>query len=195
MNRSRFLALAPFALALTACGGGEGRISVLLTDAPGDFQRVPIEIARVEVSLADGDEEDVAGDNETGMSRADDGGDRDGWITLVDEQQSFDLLELRNGVTAALGEAGLPEGRYNQIRLILADAAVVVDDVEYDLMTPSAEQTGFKINADFDIQADVDYELTLDFDAAESIREVGQSYLLTPVLRVLSFGPVTPVAE
>ena len=86
-------------LTFSACDandpGAEGRIHVLLTDAPlDDVAEAHVTIQRVELLSVDG-----------------------GRVVLADREMEFDLLELRNGVTASLADVSVPEAR--------EDAAVV----------------------------------------------------------------------
>jgi len=70
------------------------------------------------------------------------------------------------------------------------------------LTTPSAQQSGLKVQIHQAVTGGVLYRLVLDFDAGKSIVKAGNSskYILKPVLRVLSFvasggnlkGVVTP---
>jgi hypothetical protein len=115
-------------------------------------------------------------------------GSSSGWTTLVDTEQTYDLLELQGDVTEALGGNTIPAGDYNQLRLILSDAEVVVDGQTNDLFVPSGTQTGFKLNHDFDVPAGAECNMVLDFNAEESIKKTGRGYLLTPVLNVESFS-------
>lgn len=204
----------------TTDGGGEGtaagnqtggsatpqaaRLSVLLTDAPGDFEAVPVTIASVEAFLAvpaalEGEEgsggaggsapaEGQSGGAGAGGAPAEAPAIEPGWRTLVDTPAEYDLLQLQNGVTAALGHQEIPPGVYTQLRLIVSEASVVVDGEVHDLKIPSGSQTGLKLNYDFDLSAAGSYELVLDFDAHESVKKAGPKYLLTPVIRVQSFG-------
>ncbi|MCK6576227.1 DUF4382 domain-containing protein [Myxococcota bacterium] len=181
--------------ATSGTSGGQGRVEVRLTDAPGPYEAVPITIARVEAHRSGGaaaDPED-AGAGDAGVDG--DGDDGGGWIVLVDTPQTHDLLQLQNGVEAALGGRDLPAGHYTQIRLILSDANVVVGGATEPLKVPSGFQTGFKLNHDFHVEADTTYALVLDFDAQASIKETGAGYLLTPVLSVKSFEPIPESAD
>lgn len=146
------------------------QVQVLLTDAPGDFEAVWVTIASVEIEAADG------------------------WLTLTDQAQRFDLLTLQNDVTAALGEAALAPGAYGQLRLIVDEASVVVDGVESPLAIASGAQTGIKINLDATLEPDTTYALTLDYDAHKSVKTTGQGYLMTPVISVkeLTATPMPP---
>ncbi len=151
----------------TGSGGGAGSMTVEMTDAPIDSaDAVNVFIERVEV-------------NREGSS--------EGWITLNEPQQEYDLLELTNGATTVLGSAELEAGTYQQIRLVLSQdghSLEVGEDV-YNLTVPSGAQTGIKLNIDAEIEADVEYVLLLDFDASRSVVKAGQSgmYLLKPVIK------------
>ena len=96
------------------------------------------------------------------------------------------LLDLTNGVTALLGDAELPAGQYDQIRLVLGDEnVVVVDGVEHDLRVPSGRQSGFKIQHVFTIAEGETYAAILDIDAARSVHRTGHGqYMLRPVMRM-----------
>lgn len=140
------------------------RINVLLTDAPGDFESVWVTISNVSIESADA-----------------------GWITLVDQPQKFDLLTLRNDVTAALGGTTLEPGTYGQLRMLVDTASVVVGGVESPLPIASGAQTGIKIPLGRTIEENMTYSVTLDYDAAKSVKTTGQGYLMTPVIHVKDF--------
>jgi hypothetical protein len=112
-----------------------------------------------------------------------------GWVTISEPDKTYNLLDLVNGEVVILGEEDVEGGRYNQVRLILgADNTVVNHDGEvFDLKTPSAQQSGLKININSDLEEGVRYVLILDFDASKSIVRTGnspvQDYILKPVIR------------
>src|SRR6478752_7197374 len=85
-----------------ACNNSDhtSRLDVSLTDAPGDYQQVNIDIQQVEVHSASG--------NQT-----------NGWNSLEIHKGVYDLLEFTNGLDTLLGTAILPTGRVSQIRLVL----------------------------------------------------------------------------
>ena len=139
---------------------GAPRINVLLTDAPGDFEKVWVTISTVEVAGAAG------------------------WQTITDVPQTFDLLTLQNDVTAALGGSSLEPGTYGQLRLIVDEASVVIDGTESPLKIASGAETGIKIGLDATFEADMTYSITLDFDAHKSIKSTGNGHLMTPVIFV-----------
>lgn len=175
-------------------------LKVVLTDAPGDFQSVFIDIQEIRIHRADSAEMDTTESDTTGN---DDDGE---WITVSEEPVRVDLLTLQNGNTLTLGETELEAGHYNQIRLLLgADNEVVVDSISHPLKTPSAQQSGLKLKIDADIEAGTNYNLLIDFDASRSIVKagnekapVGIKYILKPVLRAVNLsqtGSVSGIVE
>ncbi len=148
---------------------GSGTMEVILHDNPGDYEELWIDVQRVEVNNQEDEES--------------------GWVVINEPQERYNLLELVNGAQEVLGEAELEEGTYRQIRLILGDDnELVVNGESYPLQTPSAQQSGLKLNIDAQITAGITYTVYLDFDASRSIVKKGQSqgpypYLLKPVIR------------
>ena len=198
MKKIRTRLFAPLAaalvLALSACGGGGGGSSggtatadsgtfrVALTDAPAcgyDHVNVTVQKVRVHQSSTASDADD-------------------GWSEVVlSPAQRFDLLGLTNGVLAELGQTQLPAGHYSQLRLVLASndsATPLANSVvptggtdEIALTTPSAQQSGLKMNVDIDVAANQMADFVLDFNACKSVVRAGNSghYLLKPVVSVI----------
>lgn len=163
-----------------------GTLQVYLTDAPASYDAVWIDIEEVRVHVSDDD----------GIEE-----DDDGWVVVNDNPMRVNLLDLTNGEFEVLGETELESGHYSQIRLILGDDnEVVVDGVPQALKTPSAQQSGLKININAEIDDDEVYTLLLDFDASRSIVEAGNSgkFLLKPVIRtaeLASTGVIEGIIE
>jgi hypothetical protein len=64
---------------------------------------------------------------------------------------------------------------------------ITVDGETHDLSTPSAQQSGLKLNLHADLKEGITYKILLDFDVARSIVESGNgSYSLKPVIRAIS---------
>jgi hypothetical protein len=78
----------------------------------------------------------------------------------------------------------LPTGTISQIRLILgSNNSIVVDGVAYALNTPSAQESGVKLNFNQTMVAYGTYDVWVDFDAAKSILQTGAgAYKLKPVI-------------
>jgi len=145
---------------------GNAHVSVYLTDDPSNYDAVLIDIQSVEVNLS---------------SQAD-----TGWQPVhVLRPGVYNLLDFRNGMDTLLASADLPAGKISQIRLILgANNSVVINGVSTPLETPSAQQSGLKLNLDAQLNAGVDYKIGLDFDAGRSIVVTGNGkFILKPVIR------------
>lgn len=175
MKSLKNIFVSGFILALfSGCGltGNEdsGTLRVLLTDAPVNAESVFVDIREVKIHRSN--------DAEDGDS---------GWISINNEPMIVDLLELTNGTSEFLGEVDLEPGRYTQLRFILGDQnEMVIDGERIPLNTPSAQQSGLKLQLNAEIESDRTYTLLLDFDASKSIVQAGQSgiYNLIPVIRV-----------
>jgi hypothetical protein len=148
---------------------GTSRVRINMTDAPGDYDEVNIEVVGVKYKTT----------TDTG---------EEGWIDLDGvEPGVYNLLDLTGGVTVLLADDEIPSGNLGQIRLILGDDNTVVKDgVTYPLNTPSAQQSGLKLKIDEELDPDVTYNFLVDFDVHHSVVEAGNSgnYNLHPVLRV-----------
>jgi hypothetical protein len=157
----------------TGSGPQPPRLGLHLTDAPGDFDEVWVNIVSVEIESPEL-----------------------GWLPLTDSPQAYDLLTLQNDVTAAMGNTALEPGAYGQLRLIVDDAFVVADGVSEELKIASGNQTGIKINLDATLEENMVYTLVIDFDADKSVKSTGQGWLMTPVIKVKSFdGQPVPEPE
>lgn len=192
MKSNRNVIVVVFALLSVGISGGllggcnliPGTLDLLLTDAPFPFDSIveaSVTIERIEVrqSSADGDEttddstggaDEDADDTNTHQDDEDpDGDDGGGFITVMEEQATFNLLDLQGGVTATLASAPLAAGTYSQVRLIVSSGLVVLDDGrEFNLTVPSGEQTGIKLNFEFDITGDTTTTLLIDMDVSKA---------------------------
>jgi hypothetical protein len=173
MKKSNFLIfglILLFTAIFSSCDdneAGSARLVVKLIDAPADYEEVNVDIQAVEVN--------VSGD-----------GNDSGWMELETNTGIYNLLELTNGLSVVLADEEIPAGRISQIRLILGENNTLkMDDQVHDLSTPSAQQSGLKIQLHTDLEAGITYEVKLDFDAARSVVKAGISemYNLKPVIR------------
>jgi len=167
-------------------GDGTGSLTLFLADAPAqNYLAVYVTIEEVQVH--------TPGNGEG----------QGGWKTVGTPGETYDLLELVNGVVGKLGKTELDAGRYNQLRMILSDEPdggenilgnehphpnYFIDDTgAKELKVPSGYQTGIKLVSGFTIYEGENTELILDFDAHRSVVKAGKSgkYLLKPTIKVV----------
>jgi hypothetical protein len=122
------------ALALGACEGNTGsrdaRLTILLTDAPGDLEEAWVRIERIYLQ---------------GSAEGENGGR----VELLAEPSDWvDLLTLSGGRTAELvGAAPVPAGTYGQLRFVVCDAWLRTADGRVyasspDVVPPGETATG-----------------------------------------------------
>ena len=96
------------------------------------------------------------------------------YITLLEELEEpleFNLLDLRNGVTADLVDMEIEPGNYDLIRLYVDEASLSVKEGEtYNLKVPSGSQTGIKmfIKPDLHVAGGLTTDVLLDFNVEKS---------------------------
>jgi hypothetical protein len=194
MHRTRTKLLLPLVAAaalLAACDGGTGsddrRLTLRLTDAPGDLEQAWVKVEDV-VLIGDAEGE--------GGGRVDLLAAPTGWI---------DLLTLSGGGTATLADGVVvPAGRYSQLRFVVCDAYVVTRDgdvyatadaelpagvtADGALQAPSFCSSGLKVKlpaGGVDLTEDSQVML-VDFDVSQSFgHQAGNSgrWVLHPVMR------------
>ncbi len=154
--------------------GNTSRLELYLTDAPGNYKEVWIDIQKVMVNV---------GTDTSSNSK--------GWkeIPLL-RPGLYNLLDFSNGADTIIAGADLPAGVVSQIRLVLGNNnhLVLKDNSEVPLTTPSSQQSGLKLNVHTELIAGIPYALVLDFDASRSIVETGEpgTYILKPVIRTFA---------
>lgn len=147
-------------------GEGKAKFQVYLTDAPASYDEVLIDVKDVMINYS--------------------GDSSNGWQSLGQVYPgTYDILKLVNDQDTVLADAEIQTGKIEQIRLVLGPNNYVrVGGQLIPLQTPSAQQSGLKLNVHQDVQEGMLYKLTLDFDASRSIVKTGNGkYILKPVIR------------
>jgi hypothetical protein len=191
----RFLPLLVLPLSLAACGDNAfepsrpGTMSIMLTDAPGDFLHAIVTISSVE----------LLGDGET--------------IVLSDQPVTVNLLDLQNEVMVLVGETPVPAGDYDELRLVITDGLIEVEEADGStsvyassdafassegftadgqLQMPSFGSSGLKIKlpaAEGFVDGD-DNAVLIDFNVGDSFgHQAGNSgrWILHPVIHATGF--------
>jgi len=192
---TRLFTLAFLAALLGACdsnpaGTEEARLTILLTDAPGDIVSAEVEILEIYLQPRDDDDDDGGDDEGNGRKLLYSGG------------ETFDLLDLQNGVTAVLADVSVPAGTYNQLRLILGDIEIETEggetfsNTDQSLICPSCAQSGLKIQlpaGGLRLEAG-QQNVLIDFDVAQSFgHQAGNSgkWVMHPVIKAERTEPTT----
>jgi hypothetical protein len=145
---------------------GTAQVNFHLTDDPAVYDHVYLNIQKVEVTME-------------GHSA----------VTLTPIRPGiYDILMFRNGLDTLLMRATLPAEKVSQIRLILGNNNSVVENGNvHALTTPSAQESGLKLNLHESFVAGGAYDVWIDFDAGKSIVVTGGgTYKLKPVIRAYS---------
>lgn len=180
---------------LSACAAdgssapGTSKVSILLTDAPGDVKKAVVTISQIYLQGSDAEQS--------------------GRVVLLNTPVTTDLLTLANSTAELVNDAVVPAGTYSQLRFVVTGGYIAVDDghggtslyasspdyaglpagasVAGTLKMPSYAQTGIKVNlpdGGFHVTGEQKV-LVVDFDVARSFgHQAGASgmWVMTPVL-------------
>lgn len=137
---------------------------VNLTDAPGDWDEVNIDLTGMEVKFDS---------------------DSTKWRTLQANAAVYNLLSLQNGIDTLIAQGSFPVNEVvKEIRLIVgANNTIKVNGQIFPLTIPSGEEAGLKIKVNKKLQATLE-TILIDFDAALSIKEETDGYKLKPVIKL-----------
>jgi hypothetical protein len=147
---------------------GNGVLQVNVTDAPPkEVSAVVVKASSIEVHNA------ASTDNES-------------WVTVLKDPPAFDLVKV-SGVTAFLGAAQLPAGRYTQVRLAITDVTVTMAGKEIKATVPSEQ---LKLVGNIVITEGQQTAVTLDFDGEKSVVIAGKETVhLKPVVKLIVGNP------
>lgn len=200
--------LVAFMLIFSACtknginASGGGKVSIYLTDGPGEFDSVFIDIQKVEVkidtSTGDRNNDDRCkndDDRDDHQKRRDDYGE---WVDINFTPSIIDVLSLRNGVETKLGDANIATGTVRKIRITLGTQNRVVKNGVTSTLELRNETNNFLYVKLYDKHRERNTDnsnvsVWVDFDVANSIYEKDGKFYLKPVLRPFNnknFGEV-----
>lgn len=180
--------LFTFALVAIGCGGGESKVTIKLTDAPGDFKRAVITISEVEL-LGEGE---------------------DSRVVLLNQPKTTDLITLANDTADLVKDAVVPAGTYKELRFIITGAFIEVEgtdggtkiyasspdyaglpagaQVAGSLQMPSYGSSGLKVKLAEPVTIEGEQKVILvDFDVGQSFGHAGGSgankWIMSPVIK------------
>ncbi len=220
MKNKRFLFAAIMAFAvtmiMTACNkntsatsgaAGQQNLSLYLTDGPGFFDEVYLNILSVKVlvdtsantRVHDSTNWDRMGANENVRDTS------FVWEDLNITPGVYDILQLRNGADTLLAASGIAAGSIRVIKIQLGTKnSLVKDSVTYPLSLPVSANNYILIKLqgnECDEYSPKKLRLWLDFDVQRSIYADGNHFILRPVFHFFTVsttasltGNVTPMA-
>lgn len=190
---------AAFALAIVGAACAEptrnaanGKITVLLTDAPGDIKTAVVTISQIYLQGGESD-------------------DASGRVILRDTPVTTDLLTLVDSTTELVKDATIPAGTYSQLRFVITGGYIEVDNgdgttsiyassptyaglppgatVKGTLQTPSYSTSGLKVSVPGGITISDQTVLLVDFDVAQSFgKQAGGQWVMSPLLKGTDMG-------
>ena len=176
LKKIYFVAIAAMVVMLGVQGcatdneSNTARVQLKLVDAPGDYSEVNVEIVDVQYNNSDSEA---------------------GWLsfgTPEDYPMNVDLTTLIAGNSLLLADQIIPSGNLKQIRLVLGSGNTLKIEEQAEMMalnTPSAMQSGLKLNMNTTLEPGFSYTFILDWDVQKSVVMTGSGmYNLKPVIRV-----------
>jgi uncharacterized protein DUF4382 len=189
MRRHSILASCLFTLALGVIGcGGESKVTIKLTDAPGDFKRAVVTISEVE----------LLGEGESNR------------VVLLNEAKTTDLITLANNTADLVKDAVVPAGTYKELRFVITGAFIEVEgadgstkiyassadyaglpqgaQVAGNLQMPSYGASGLKVKISEPVTVEGEQKVILvDFDVAQSFGHsagaASEKWVMSPVIK------------
>lgn len=142
-----------------------GTFNVKMTDGPGDFEAMNVNIISVEAWH-----------------------DSKGWIMLDQQNRTVNILSLRNGTEMTLAsKTNVDAGVYTKLRIkygntnkLTLNANLLGSNNTVDLQWDGAQETEVVINQQ--VSSSVGASVLLDFDVASSVREQAGQYIIRPVI-------------
>jgi hypothetical protein len=184
-------------VALVACSDSSGpdsaKLSIMLTDAPGDVLEAVVTIDQVYLQGGSADAEEEAPESAR--------------VNLLAAPVTVDLLTLADEWMTLVGDAEIPAGKYGQLRFVVSGAYLKVAEeggdriyatspdyaglpagaeVSGSLQTPGFAQSGLKVSFPGGVTVEGETALLVDFDVAESFgHQAGQGdkWVMHPVLK------------
>jgi hypothetical protein len=170
-------------------GSGMGMLIVNITDAP--FPSILVSEANITIERVELKCSESVNKNKQYEAAS------DSFTVLTNEEQYFNLLDLKNGIKALLASVEIPEGIYNEIRLFISEAGIKLTNGKvYNLKVPSGASGGLKIKIKpaLYIFPNTENEVLLDFDVSRSFKVKGnpknkhgiKGFMFKPVVRAVN---------
>jgi len=148
------------ALTLTSCvekshSDTMGTLKLSVTDAPFPIEYIEeanITVTKIELRMVSDTTDSV-------------------FKTVMEDSVSFNLMDLRNGITQDLSEVDIEPGTYDLVRIFVSEASLtLVNGSTFDMKVPSGSSSGIKVFVDpaIEVSGGLTSELLLDFNLEKS---------------------------
>lgn len=156
-------------------GAAGQSFTVKMTDAPGDFEALDVKVVGVEAYL-----------------------EGQGWVTIDNRAKAVNVVSLTNGAETEIAvNNNAQAGVYTKLKVkfdpqaelklnayaLVNYGGVIKSDNRIDLVWLYSGANEVEIAINETVTAQTGAEVLLDFDAAASVIEDGNKYLLQPVIR------------
>ena len=162
-------------------GPNAGTFAVKMTDAPGDYEALEVEVTSVEAYLEGA-----------------------GWVSLNNEARMVSVLELTNGAETQLAYVSSADvGVYSKVRVTFGNNNSLTFDsgtdlgfdlggltggasatINLDWATSSSNQVVININEE--VSAEAGASVLLDFNVMQSVVQNGQEFVLNPAVTLIA---------
>ena len=172
--------------------GGKSSVNIFLTDDPSlNFDKVLLDIAKVEIKVEDDSEQRHESEHQQGDDDNDHHGETSGgWMSVPIHPGIYDILRFRNGLDTLFGSASFDATRaLRKVRITLGNSnSVEINGVSIPLTIHDNDNI-IVLKLDESAVAINSGGLTnfwIDFDAGSSIRLHGNDLELKPNCKVFS---------
>ena len=143
----------------------QGQMEVRMTDSPGDFVALNVEIVKIEAYLQNS-----------------------GWVTINESSQEINIMTLTNGAEVTLASATTVQpGTYTKLKLTFSgENSLTFNGATGSNTVNLSFGSNFQGQVEVPIQCTVTSGITasilLDFNVGSSIAQAGGGYTLNPVI-------------
>lgn len=150
-------------------GNSTGKMEVRMTDSPGDFTALHVQVMKIEAYS-----------------------DNAGWVTVNETTKEINILSLTNGVETTVASATeVQVGLYTKLRLTFSGE----NSLSYNgsngpnvisLLFSSSYSNQVEVPIHCQVTAGATASILLDFNVASSVKQANGTYTLEPVLTEIS---------
>lgn len=143
----------------------QGQMEVRMTDSPGDFAALNVELLKIEAYL-----------------------ENSGWVTINESSQEVNILDLTNGTELVIANnTNVQPGTYTKLKITFSgensltfNGGTGTNTVNLAFGSNFSGQVEVPIHCQ--VSAGVTSSILLDFNVSSSIQQAGATYVLNPAI-------------